>query len=321
MKIVVLDAATLGPGVDLAPLREAGLTTVYDLTSPEELSERIAGAEVIVTNKWKLNRDNLKAAAELKLICVTATGYDNIDLDYCRERDIAVCNVPAYSTESVAQLTLTMVLSLAAHLKEYRDYVSSGAYSASGIANRLTPVWQELAGKTWGVVGGGNIGRRVAKLAQAFGCRVLMHRRKQETEFESADLDALCRESDIISVHVPLTGETRGMIGEKEIALMKPGVIFINVARGAVCDEGALAEAVERGRIGALGVDVFSIEPFPEAHPFSRIMKRPNVCLTPHIAWGALETRNRCIRIVAENILAFGAGENENRVENKAFPR
>ena len=319
MKIVVLDAATLGPGIDLTPVQEAGQTTVYDLTAPEELSERIADAQVIVTNKWKLNRENLKAAAALKLICVTATGYDNIDLVYCRERGIAVCNVPAYSTESVAQLTLTMVLSLAAHLKEYREYVSSGAYSASGIANLLSPVWQELAGKTWGIVGGGNIGRRVARLAEAFGCRVLVHRRKPEPEFESADLQTLCRESDIISVHVPLTEETRGMIGEAEIALMKQGIIFINVARGAVCDEGALADAVERGIIGGLGVDVFSIEPFPADHPFSRILHRPNVCLTPHIAWGAVETRNRCIRMVAENICAFRDGKGENRVENLGF--
>lgn len=316
MKIVVLDGATLGPGIDFTPLSEAGTVVRYDLTAPEELADRIRDAEVIVANKWKLNRDNLQTADKLKLICVTATGYDNVDLSYCRQRGIGVCNVPAYSTESVAQLTLTMVLSLAAHLREYRDYVSSGAYSASGIANLLSPVWQELAGKTWGVIGGGNIGRRVAGLARAFGCRVLIHRRKPETEFETADLQTLCRKSDIISVHVPLTEQTRGMIGEKEIGMMKPGVLFINVARGAVCDEAALTAAVEEGRIGALGVDVFSVEPFPADHPYSRILDRPNVCLTPHIAWGALETRNRCVRIVGENIRAFRMGNRVNRVEN-----
>ena len=315
MKIVILDAATLGPGIDLAPLYGAGDVTIYDLTTPENLAERIADAEVIVVNKWKLNRENLKAASCLKLICVAATGYDNIDRDYCREHGIGVCNVPAYSTESVAQLTLTVALSLAAHLKEYRDYVSSGAYSRSGVANLLTPVWQELSGKTWGIIGGGNIGRRVAKLAEAFGCRVLMNRRKEDPEFETADLQTLCRESDIISVHVPLTEQTRGMIGRAEITLMKKNVIFINVARGAVCDESALTEAVEEGRIGALGVDVFSIEPFPADHPYNRISNHPNVCLTPHIAWGAAESRNRCVRIVAENIQAFQAGRAENRVE------
>ena len=315
MKIVVLDALTLGPGIDFSPLYKAGDVTVHDLTAPEELTERIADAEVIVANKWKLNRKNLATAQNLKLICVTATGFDNIDLDYCRERGIGVCNVPAYSTESVAQLTLTMALSLAAHLKEYRNYVSSGAYSASGVANLLTPVWHELSGKTWGIIGGGNIGRRVAELARAFGCRVLMYRRQKEREYEQSDLARLCRESDVISVHVPLTDETRGMIGPKQIGMMKENVIFINVARGAVCDEQALAEAVEQGRIGALGVDVFASEPFPGDHPYARLRDLPNVCLTPHIAWGAVETRNRCVRIVGENILAFRAEERKNRVE------
>lgn len=315
MKIVILDAATLGPGVDLSVLDAAGQVTAYDLTSPEELPHRIRDAEVIVTNKWKLNETNLARAEKLKLICVTATGFDGIDTAYCAGRGIGVCNVPAYSTESVAQLTLTMALSLAAHLKEYRDYVSSGTYSNSGIANLLSPVWQELSGKTWGIVGGGNIGRRVAKLAEAFGCRILMHRRKEDPTYETVSLDRLCRESDLISVHVPLTGETRGMIGEAEIALMKKSVIFINVARGAVCDEEALTRAVEEGRIGALGVDVFSTEPFPENHPFHRIRTRPNVCLTPHMAWGALEARNRCMEIVARNIQDFAAGLGTNRVE------
>jgi len=315
MKIVILDAATLGPGIDLSPLEKAGQVTVFDLTPADALAERIADAEVIVTNKWKLNEANLACAKKLKLICVTATGFDGIDTAYCRSRSIGVCNVPAYSTESVAQLTLTMALSLAAHLKEYRDYVSSGAYTNSGIANLLSPIWQELSGKTWGIVGGGNIGRRVAKLAEGFGCRVLMHRRKEDPDFETVSLAQLCRESDIISVHVPLTPETRGKIGAAEIALMKKNVIFINVARGAVCDEEALADAVETGRIGALGVDVFSTEPFPEEHPFTRIMHLPNVCLTPHMAWGALEARNRCIRVVAENILSFSSGSSLNRVE------
>ena len=315
MKIVVLDGKTLGPGIDFTPLYEAGDVTVYDLTGPTELADRIRDAEVIVANKWKLNRENLGDAGALKLICVTATGFDNIDLEYCRQRGIGVCNVPAYSTESVAQLTVTMVLSLAAHLKEYRDYVSSGAYSASGVANLLTPQWHELSGKTWGIIGGGNIGRRVASIARAFGCRVLMNRRAEEKEYESADLQTLCRESDIISVHVPLSDQTRGLIGREEIGMMKDHVIFVNVARGAVCDEAALAEAVEQGSIGALGVDVFAREPFPADHPYTRIMGNPNVCLTPHIAWGAVESRNRCIRVVGANIRAFRKGKRENRVE------
>lgn len=316
MKIVVLDAATLGPEIDLSPLYAAGDVTVYDLTSEAELPGRIADAEVTVSNKLKLNRHNLGCAKNLKLICVAATGYDCIDLGYCRERGIGVCNVPAYSTDSVAQLTLTMALSLTAHLKEYRAFVDDGSYTRGGVANRLSPVWHEISGMTWGVVGGGNIARRVAVLAEAFGCRVLMHRRKAEADYEAVALKELCRRSDIISVHVPLTDETRGMIGREQISLMKENVIFINVARGAVCDEEALTAAVEEDRVGALGVDVFSAEPFPKEHPFSRILGRDNVCLTPHMAWGAAEARNRCIRVVARNILDFAAGEAVNRVES-----
>ena len=315
MKIVILDGATLGPGVDLSPLERAGDVTFYSTTGPEDLSDRIREAEVIVSNKLKLNRHNLRDAACLRLICVTATGYDCIDTAYCRERGIGVCNVPGYSTDSVAQLTVTMVLSLATHLEEYRGFVDSGTYTRSGVANSLVPVWQELAGKTWGIVGGGNIARRVAQVAGALGCRVLMYRRKPEMEFEAADLDRLCAESHIISVHVPLTEETRGMIGEAQIRKMRRDVIFINVARGAVCDEAALAEAIEHEQIGALGVDVYSVEPFPENHPFTRLLGRRNVCLTPHMAWGALEARNRCIRVVAENIRDFAAGIPANRVE------
>ena len=319
MKIVVLDALTLGPGLDLSCLERAGQTEIYDLTAPEQLAGRIRDAEVIVTNKWKLNGSNLSGAEKLKLICVTATGFDGIDTAYCRSRGIGVCNVPAYSTESVAQLTMTMVLYLAAHLGRYRDWISSGAYSASGVANLLTPVWHELAGKTWGIIGGGNIGRRVAHLARAFGCRVIICRRKPETEFESEDLHTLLAQADIVSVHVPLTEETRNLIGRAETARMKSGVVFINVARGAVCDEEALTEAVEQGIIGGLGVDVFSVEPFPEDHPFSRIRSLPHVCLTPHMAWGAVETRNRCLQMVAENIRSFEKGEYRNRVEGSGI--
>lgn len=315
MKIVVLDAATLGPEIDLTPLYDLGEVCLYDLTSDAELPERIADADVTVSNKLKLNRHNLGGAGKLKLVCVAATGYDCIDLEYCRERGIGVCNVPGYSTEAVAQLTLTMALALIGHLKEYRTFVDDGSYTRGGVANRLSPVWHEISGMTWGIVGGGNIARRVAKLAEAFGCHVLMHRRKPEQDYEAVTLEELCTRSDIISVHVPLTGQTRGMIGAEQIARMKKSVVFINVARGAVCDEEALTAAVEEGRIGALGVDVFSVEPFPADHPYSRILGRDNVCLTPHTAWGAVEARNRCVRVIAENIHSFTEGKMSNRVE------
>ena len=315
MKIVVLDAATLGADLDLSPLEQQGEVVIWDNTPAELVPERIEDMDVIVSNKIKLTEAVLIHGKNLKLICLAATGYDCVDIGYCAAHGIGVCNVPGYSTHSVAQLTVAMVLELINHLSEYRSFVHSGTYSRSGVANALTPVWHELYGKTWGIIGGGNIGRQVAKIAEAFGCRVLICRRKPDEVYETVDLDTLCSESDIISIHVPLTEETRGMIGKPEIARMKPGVIVVNVARGAVTDEAALAEAVRSGHIGGLGVDVYSTEPFGPEHPFSALLDRSNVCLTPHTAWGAIETRNRCMAMVAENIAAFRAGKRKNRVE------
>ncbi len=314
MNIVMLDVGTLGADIDLSPIRAMGQTVEYPNTSPEQVSDRIAEAEVVVCNKIKLNAANLPSAKHLRLICVTATGYDNIDLDTCRRLGIALCNVPAYSTESVAQLTLSMALSLVGHLHEYRTFVHDGSYSASGMANHLSPPYRELSSLCWGVVGGGAIGSAVAALAQAFGCRVLMCRRTPDDRFAQADLDTVCREADILSLHVPLTDGTRGMISRERIAAMKPGAILINVARGAVTDEEALTEAVESGHLGGLGVDVYSTEPFGADHPFARILSRPNVILTPHMAWGALEARNRCMSVIAENMASFAAGGQKNRI-------
>ena len=313
MKIVLLDYGTLGPETDLSPLRDAGELIAYEMTAQEGIAERICDAEVVIINKLKLNRQSLTGAAQLKLICVTATGYDNIDVAYCTERGIAVCNVPGYSTDSVAQLTVAVALALSNKLITYREHVHSGFYSRNGMPNILTPVWHELAGKTWGIVGCGNIGRKVAAVAQAFGCKVLVYRRKPDPDYESADLDTLLQQSDVVSVHLPLTDETRGLLSREKIAMMKKDAILVNVARGAVTDETALADAVAEGRLGGLGVDVFSTEPMPEDHPYSRILDRENVILTPHYAWSAQEARNRCVRVVAENICAFARGDSQNR--------
>ncbi|MBO5783710.1 MAG: hydroxyacid dehydrogenase [Clostridia bacterium] len=312
MKIVVLDKDTLGEDIDLSAMAAVGELSVYGNTAPEQVQERLRDADVAVLNKIKLHEKNLTDTS-VRLICVAATGYDNIDTDYCRRAGIALCNVPGYSTDSVAQLTLAMALNLATHIPEYTEYVNDGRYTASGVANKLTPVFHELAGKTWGVVGGGGIGRRVARLAQAFGCRVLMCRRGEETEFEAADIDRLCRESDILSLHCPLTDQTRGMLGRERIAALKEGAIVVNTARGAVTDEAALAQAVKEGKI-ALGCDVYSIEPFGESHPFYELRGLPQVCLTPHMAWGAYEARMRCVGEIAKNIESFYKKEERNRI-------
>ena len=315
MKIAVLDTASLGEDVDLSPILDLGEASVYEYVAPERIPEIVADAEVIVYNKTKLTAQVLEQAKKLKLACVTATGFDTVDTKYCRAHGIGVCNVPGYSTDSVAQITVALALDLATHLRDYRNFVHSGAYSAGNVANKLSPCWNELTGKTWGIVGGGNIGNRVAKIAQALGCRVVMYRRNPDPEFETVDLDTLCEMSDIISIHLALNDQTRGMVGEAQIRKMKKNAIVVNVARGAVADEEALARAIEEDRIGGLGVDVYSVEPFGKAHPFTRILDRNNVCLTPHMAWGSIESRNRCIAKVAENIAAFYRGESLNRVE------
>ncbi|MBR6680669.1 MAG: hydroxyacid dehydrogenase [Clostridia bacterium] len=314
MKIVLLDTATLGEDIDLSPITSLGDVVEYKHTAPDEIAERLADADVAVLNKLKLNSSNLSEAKHLRLICVAATGYDNIDTEYCREHGIALCNVPGYSTDSVAQITLAMALSLVSHLNEYNRFVHSGDYTASGIANKLTPIYHELSSMTWGIVGGGAIGSRVASVAKAMGCRVLICRHKPDDRYEQTDIDELCKRSDIISLHVPLTPETRSLISRERIASMKRGAILINVARGAVADEAALADAIETGHLGGLGVDVYSKEPFESDHPFTRILGKDNVCLTPHMAWGSAEARARCVATMAENITRFFAGNAQNRI-------
>jgi len=315
MQIVFLDAATLGEDISTDRFQGFGEVVKYASTAPCEVADRIQCADVVILNKIKLNETNLCNAASLKLICITATGYDNVDLAYCRSHGIAVCNVVGYSTQCVAQITATMALSLLAHLPAYNRYVQSGAYSDSGVANCLTPCYHEIYGKTWGILGYGNIGRQVGAVASALGCRVIVHKRTPVDGVPCVDLDTLCRESDILSIHTPLNDATRHLIDERRIALMKPQAIVINVSRGAVTDEAALAKAVLENRIGGLGVDVYSVEPFPKDHPFYRIANHPNVCMTPHMAWGGYETRVRLLDEVYQNICSFLNGETRNRIE------
>ena len=315
MKIAVLDAATLGEDLDLSPLSVFGEVVSYKNTARDDIAPRLQGVDVAIVNKVKRNSDTLVGVDSLKLICVFATGYDNIELPYCREKGIGVCNVVGYSTQSVAQLTVAMALQLFNHMPEYTGYVSSGEYTKSGVANRLTPVYREIAGKTWGVVGLGNIGKQVAKVAEALGCRVLAFKRTPEEGYNCVDLDTLLRESDIISVHLPLSEKTFNIISNKKIALMKEDAIFINVARGAVVDEFALADAVRLGMIGGIGIDVYSAEPMTEVSPYYPIKEYPNVCLTPHMAWGAYEARVRCLDDICKSIEAFNKGEKRSRVD------
>ena len=315
MTIAMLDTATLNDDVDLSVFDEFGTVYRYPLTTTEQLPERCCGCEVLILNKVKINPQTLPDTGTVKLICVTATGVDNVDLDYCRSRGIAVCNVSSYSTDSVAQLTVAMVLSLANHLPAFTRFVNSGDYTRSGKPNHLVPPFYELRGKTWGILGYGSIGSQVASVAEALGCRVLVCKRTPLADREVSDIDTLCAESDILTIHVPLTEETRGIINRDRLAKMKKSAFLVNVARGAVTDEQAVADAVLNGRLGGLGVDVYSAEPMAEDHPYQRLLGLDNVCLTPHMAWGAYEARVRCLAEVAENIRAFARGEKRSRVD------
>lgn len=315
MKIVFLDSLTLGEGIDLSGFCELGEVVIYPSSTNEQIIERVADCDVAITNKLKLNKDNLFNAKNLRLICVTATGFDNIDIEYARTRGIGVCNVVGYSTSNVAQITAGFVLQLINRSKEYQRSVSSGEYSECGVANILSPIYREIDGLKWGIVGFGNIGRRVAAIAEALGCRVLVNKREKIDGFECVDIDTICRECDIITLHTPLNDGTRGLINKERISLMKDGVILVNVARGAVTDERAVADAIKSGKIGGFGCDVYSAEPFTQEHPYYEIKDMDNVLLTPHMAWGSLDARVRLCDEVKKNIESYFDGKIRNRVD------
>ena len=314
MNIVILDYITLGDDLDFAPVYAIGNVEKYATSTEDEARERIKNADAVIVNKVKMNESVLKDAKNLKIICETATGYDNIDIEYCKSRGIKVANTPGYSTFCVAQVTVSIASYLMTRLGDYRSFVQNGEYSQSASANKLTPVYNEFYGKTWGIIGYGNIGKKVGEVARALGCSVIYNKRHPVDDFNCVSLDELLKRSDIISIHCPLSDETRGIIGEKEISIMKSNAIVINVARGAIWNENAMTNAIIEGKIGGLGCDVYSVEPFRDDHPFARILSYNNVCLTPHMAWGAYETRTRCFNTVVSNIKAFLNGENQNTI-------
>lgn len=315
MNITLLDTDSIGTDLDFSPITLLGNAKIYGSTTPTQLEERLADTEVAVLNKVKMTAEVLKKAPMLKLICVAATGFDNIDLDYCRKNGIAVANVPGYSTHSVAAVTFTLALNLLTHFKEYSSFVCSGEYTDKGAPNKISPAFNDLFGKTWGIVGYGNIGKQVEQVALAFGCNVIYCKNSPDGSTRCVDVDTLCKQSDVISLHCPLNDGTRGLIDGRRISLMKDTVILVNTARGAVCDEYAVAQAVKDGKIAGFGCDVYSTEPFPVSHPLNEIKEYPNVCLTPHMAWASYEARVRVVREMSDNVKAFVCGERRNRVD------
>lgn len=317
MKIAILDRKALGMDLDLSIFDALGETVIYDNTVEENAVEHIKDADCIIVNKAKLSEKILSQTPNLKLIAEAATGVDNIDLNYCREHHIAVANVPAYSTASVAQVTISIACMLVTYIGIYNEFCRSDAYTNLGMPNRLEPAFNEFEGQTWGIIGYGNIGKKVAEIAKAFGCKVIVNSRTEKEGVENVSLDELLERSDIISIHCPLTEQTKGMINAEAYDKMKRTPLVINVARGAVLDEEATVEAVKIGKVKGFGCDVYGIEPMPIDHPYQKIKYCPNVCLTPHMAWGSVQARQRLIKEIFENIKAFNSNEERNRVENR----
>ena len=315
MKAVILDANTLGDDISFEEIEKLCELTVYPNTKPGEITEHAYSADCVIINKVKLEKQYLEKLPNLKLICITATGYDNVDLSYCRSHKIAVCNVKGYSTDSVALITVAQALSLIKHIGIFDKYVKCGAYTKSGVQNRLTPVFHETAGKTWGIVGYGNIGKEVARIAKSLGFNVLYFKKTPDGSKECVELDELLQKSDVVSLHLPANEQTVGIISKQKLALMKSTAILINAARGSVTDEAAVADAVISGKIAGFASDVYTIEPLDSNHPFNSLYSYDNVILTPHMAWGAYEARKRLISEIALNIDSFEKGEKRNRVD------
>ena len=316
MKIVVLDGHALNPG-DLSweVFRQFGSVTVYDRTPDALIPERIGDADIVLLNKAPITAEILDACPSVKLICVLATGYNVVDCDAARARNIPVCNVPAYGTAAVAQFTFALLLELCHRVGLHSDSVHAGAWCESPDFCYWHTPQMELAGKTMGIIGFGRIGRAVGAIAKAFGMKVLAYNRSRCPEGEAiaeyTDLDTILSQADIVSLHCPLTSQTQGIINQENLDKMKDGAILINTARGPLIDEQAVADALRSGKLRGAAVDVISQEPMNKANP---LLGAPNCIITPHMAWAPIESRQRIMDCTVRSIQAFLDGAPTNVV-------
>lgn len=304
MKIVFLDAATMGD-VSFEPFEKLGEFISYPTSTPEQARERVADADVVMINKVLINKELIDAAPALKLVCVAATGVNNVDVDYAASKGIPVRNVAGYSTDSVAQSTFMHILSLAGGAPYFDESVKSGNYSRSGMFTDPNWNWTELAGKTIGIIGMGNIGRKVAAIAQAFGMDVCYYSTSGTAhckDYPCLPLEELLKVSDVVSVHAPLNERTLNLLGSREFAMMKPTAYVVNAGRGAIIVEKDLADAVDNGVIAGAGIDVFVQEPVPEDHPYLKMKHPERMRLAPHVAWASVEARKRLVAMMADNV-------------------
>lgn len=317
MRLVLMEADTLGKDVDLSAFEAFGEVVVYEKSVPEENAARIREADIIIVNKIPMNEALLQGCAKLKLICLTATGTNNVDFAYMARRGIRVANVSGYSTDSVAQHTFALLFYVYEKLHFYDHYVKSGEYVKSDIFSKFDMSFHELSGKRFGIVGLGNIGRRVAGIARAFGCEVVYYSTSgvhEDGEYRRVDKETLFRTSDIISIHAPLNDATRDFVGERELSWMKKDAVLLNLGRGPIVNQEALAKALLAGRIGGAGLDVLTVEPMAADNPLLAVQDSSRLIITPHIGWATTEARQRCVDEVAENIKSYLAGGERNRV-------
>ncbi len=301
MKIVFLDAKTIGDDIDLSGYKELGEVVTYDFSTTEEARERTKDADVIVLNKVEINEASIGEASHLKLVCVTATGTNNLDKEYLAKRNIPWRNVAGYSTETVAQHTFALLFYLMEKLRYYDDYVKSERYVGDISFTHFDHVFHELSGKTWGIIGLGAIGRRVADIAKLFGCHVIYYStsgKNNQKEYERVSFDELLRTSDVVSVHAPLTPETNGLMNAEAFGKMKPEAIFLNLGRGPIIVEQDLADALKNGQLAAAGLDVLCKEPMAADNPLKEIKDSERLLITPHIAWASIEARTRLMQII-----------------------
>lgn len=301
MKIVFLDAKSIGEDIDLSGFDALGEVVKYDFTTDEEVTERAADADIIIVNKVNINEKTIGGAEHVKMVCVTATGTNNLDKEYLESRRIIWHNVAGYSTESVTQHTFAMVFYLLEKLRYYDDYVKDEKYIDDTVFTHFANRFFELSGKTWGIIGLGNIGRRVAGIAKSFGCRVIYYStsgKNHNKEYEEVDFDTLLAESDILSIHAPLDENTQNLMDKDAFEKMKNTAIFLNLGRGPIVVEADLADALEQGRIAAAGLDVLCIEPMSPDNPLRRIKDSDKLLITPHIGWASVEARTRLMQTI-----------------------
>lgn len=318
MKIVFLEADSLGNDVDLSIFDSLGEIIKYDKSEPRENRKRIKEADILVVNKIPMNESTLCDANDLKLICITATGTNIVDLDYTNSRNIAVTNVKGYSTQSVIQHTFALLFYVYEKLSYYDTFVKSGDYIKSDIFSHFSVKFNELYGKTWGIIGLGEIGKGVAGVAGAFGCKVIYYStsgKNANPSYSQVDFNTLLKHSDIISIHAPLNGDTENLINADALSKMKKSAILLNLGRGPIVNEEDLADALENNIIAGAGLDVISVEPMAATNPLYRIKESTKLIITPHIAWATVEARNRVVTEVYKNIGAYFNGEDRNIVK------